>query len=245
MGSFWQQRWTTLGRGLAHLLVPGCCHACGEPLPPDVDQFCPPCRAALFTDPFATCPRCAATVGPHAVTDGRCRLCRDESFGFERVLRLGLYDGALRELVLRVKHAENENLAELVAELWAEQAADAFRALSVQAVVPVPLHWRRRWTRGYNQAAAIAYGLAHRLALPREPGWLRRLRHTPTQTAQSLSGRRENVRGAFQAARSVGGKAILLVDDVMTTGATADEASRALRRAGAARVCVAVLARAT
>jgi ComF family protein len=120
-------------------------------------------------------------------------------------------------------------------------------ALNLDAVVPVPLHWVRRWQRGYNQSSAIAYGLASRLRLPFRPGWLRRTRNTPSQTKQTASGRRDNVRGAFAVPRRVrlDGQTVLLVDDVMTTGATASEAARALRKAGAGRVAVAVLGRAS
>lgn len=250
MSSPWLERLTAAGRelwsGLLQLVYPGCCLSCGAALPAGEAYFCPACRAAVFTDPFLSCPRCATTVGPHAVHGGRCVSCRKETLAFERALRLGPYEGVRREVVLQLKHSRGESLAELVGECWAVQAEAAFRALAVDCLVPVPLHWRRRWGRGYNQSAAIARGLASRLRLPCEPGWLRRIRHTPMQTRQTLAGRRENVRGAFQARRGapLAGRAVLLVDDVMTTGATVDEASRAVRAAGAARVAVAVLARA-
>jgi predicted amidophosphoribosyltransferase len=109
----------------------------------------------------------------------------------------------------------------------------------------VPLHWRRLWQRGYNQSLAIARGLAGRLRLPCRPSWLRRIRNTPSQTSQTATNRRDNMRGAFAVPRGtrLGGNTILLVDDVMTTGATVREAAAPLKRAGAARVVVAVLAR--
>ena len=231
------------GRGLLHLLYPACCHFCGQSLTAD-GPFCDACQNALFTDPSPICPRCAATVGPFAVIDGRCTHCRDESFSFDAAMRLGSYEGFLREAVLRMKNHSGEGLAELFGELWAERAKSAFHALGIDALAPVPLHWRRRWRRGYNQSEAVAHGLAARLRLPCRSSWLRRTRATPMQTAQTLAGRRENVRGAFAATLPLAGRSILLVDDVMTTGATASEAARALRSAGGARVVVAVLARA-
>jgi ComF family protein len=232
-----------LGRGLLHLIYPACCHFCGRSLSAD-GPFCDACHDALFTDSAAVCPRCAVTVGPFAVIDGRCAHCRDESFSFDAALRLGPYDGQLREAVLRMKNHSGEGMAELFGELWAKHAKLAFDALGIDALTPVPLHWRRRWRRGYNQSEAVAHGLAARLRLPCRSSWLRRTRATPMQTTQTLAGRRENVRGAFAAAHPLAGQTILLVDDVMTTGATASEAARALRKAGAARVIVAVLARA-
>jgi ComF family protein len=208
--------------------------------------LCAACQHDLFADPLPFCPRCAGSVGPFAVIDGRCRACRDEPFYFEQVVRLGPYEGLLREVVLRLKHQTGEGTAELFGERWAEHAAPQFEALHADAIVPVPLHWLRRWRRGYNQSASLARGLATRLGLPCNPSWLRRVRNTPQQTLQTPAGRKANVRGAFRtrAGAPVKGRTILLVDDVMTTGATASEAARALRAGGAARVVVAVLARA-
>jgi ComF family protein len=159
---------------------------------------------------------------------------------------MGPYEGRLREVVLRLKHHSGEGLAELLGELWVDQARQAFQAAQADVVVPVPLHWWRRWRRGYNQSVALALGTSGRLGLPCHPGWLRRIRHTPHQTYLSAAARRDNVRGAFRARPAAGLKdrTVLLIDDVMTTGATVGEAARALRDAGARRVVVAVLARA-
>jgi ComF family protein len=160
-------------------------------------------------------------------------------------LRLGVYDGLLRIVVLRLKDRRSEWLAELVADAWARASPDRFQALQLDAVVAVPLHPWRRLVRGYNQSEALARGLCGRLSLPLRP-WLRRVRHTPTQTGRPASARRANVRGAFAVRRGavVAGRTVLLMDDVMTTGATASEAARALMSAGARAVTVAVLARA-
>jgi ComF family protein len=215
-----------IGRGVLHLVYPNLCHFCGCSLPESIATFCPNCQAGLFTDPHPVCPRCAGTIGPFAVVTNGCTLCRGESFGFERVLRLGPYDGDLREAVLRLKRHTGEGLAELLGERWAERDQARFEEVQAAVVVPVPLHWRRRWQRGYNQSEALA-------------------RNTSIQTLHSPSLRRENVRGAFEVRRAVrlDGITVLLVDDVMTTGATASEAARALRKAGAARVVVAALSR--
>ena len=110
--------------------------------------------------------------------------------------------------------------------------------------MPVPLHWWRRWSRGFNQSELLAQAVARRLEIPCRPRWLRRIRHTPYQVGQTAAGRRDNVKNAF-AARSrpeLKGQAVLLIDDVLTTGSTASEAAKALKKAGAAKVWVAVLA---
>ncbi len=235
-----------LARGAAQLLYPGLCHLCGRPLPPGTDHFCPACRTELTTDRHLRCPRCAAPVGPFVPCDDGCTGCRKRGLAFERAACLGPYEGALRAAVLRLKRRSGEGLAELLGELWADHAGERLRGLGAEAAVPVPLHRWRRWARGYNQSAAVAQGLASRLRLAWAPGCLVRIRHTPRQTAQSAAARRENVRGAFRArpGPALAGRAVLLIDDVMTTGSTADEAARALRAAGAGRVVVAVLARA-
>jgi ComF family protein len=232
-----------LGRGLLHLAYPGVCMLCTRPTAIGAGDFCGDCRNELVVDPHATCQRCASTVGPNLQTGPDCVRCRGVPFGFERVIRLGPYEGLRRDAILRMKHGYNEGLAEAIGELWTTEAMGPLRAVGAGAVVPIPLHWRRRWTRGYNQAAALARALASGLRLPCHERWLRRVKATPFQSG-GRDARRANVRGAFQAATDprLRGLTVLLVDDVLTTGSTASVAARALRAAGAARVVVAVLA---
>jgi ComF family protein len=231
-----------LAQGLMHLLFPGICPLCNAGVPAGERLPCAACRAALTHDPHGSCPRCASTIGPFALLDGGCSSCRDTPLAFERVLRLGPYDGLLREVVLRMKHASGESLAELLGALWFEHGSARLKEVGADVVVPVPLHWWRSWRRGYNQSAALAEGLARGLGIP----WQRRLariRATESQTAQTPAGRWQNMRGAFRArGRRLAGT-VLLVDDVLTTGSTCDEAAKVLRRAGAQRVVVAVLAK--
>jgi ComF family protein len=233
-----------LARGLLQLLYPRVCAACACSLASEPAKFCPSCRALLQADPHPTCPRCAATVGPFANIEGRCPACRQFDYQFDRAVRLGAYEGLLRALVLRMKHSAGELTAEFLGEAWAEHRGAQVRELGVQLVIPVPLHWRRRWFRGYNQSEAIARGLARHLKLPCCPRWLRRVRPTEQQTRQTPAGRWQNVKGAFRSRPRSGlrGKTVLLVDDVLTTGSTCSEAAAALRSAGAARVIAGVLA---
>jgi predicted amidophosphoribosyltransferase len=129
--------------GLRHLVYPGCCLLCGRPLPDGTGHFCAACQHDLFTDALPCCPRCAGSVGPFAVIAGRCRACREEPFAFEQVVRLGPYEGLLREVILRLKHQSGEGTAELLGECWAERAIAPFETLQVDAIVPIPLHWLR------------------------------------------------------------------------------------------------------
>jgi ComF family protein len=177
------------------------------------------------------------------VADG-CAACRDDAFAFDAAMRLGPYDGILRDLILVAKYGGGEAQADAVGRLWAGHHADRFRALGAGVVIPVPLHWWRRFRRGYNQAEVLSAAVARSLGMEHRPGWLRRTRPTASQVGLSKSDRRANVRGAFRAARSarLAGATVLLVDDVLTTGATASEAARALKAAGARAVYTAVLA---
>jgi ComF family protein len=156
-----------------------------------------------------------------------------------------LYDDASRDLILQFKHADRTDLARLLSG-WVSRAADDLLA-SADAVAPVPLHRSRLLARRYNQAAEIARPLARRHGLSFLPDTLVRSKRTESQAGKSGSGRRRNVAGAFTVPpgrrRRVEGRRILLIDDVLTTGATAEACARALLAAGASAVDLAVVAR--
>jgi len=233
--SFWH--------GLKQLLLPGVCWVCGQPLPPERDDLCADCAAKITADPHSTCPRCSSTVGPHVNAADGCPNCRGTTFAFEKAVRLGPYEGRLREVILRMKQPTGELLAEAMGELWAAHSEPLLKGLGVQAIVPVPLHWTRRWLRGFNQSSVLARRVAQRLDVTFLPRVLRRIRSTRRQTEVTPAARRENVRGAFRAIShpALRDRSVLLIDDVLTTGCTASEAAKALRNAGAKRVVVAVL----
>src|SRR5205814_9744260 len=113
-----------LARGLLNLVYPGVCAVCTRPLGSDQRDFCPACRAALLDDPHPTCRRCASTLGPNLPPGDDCPRCRGEPWQFERVLRVGPYEGLRRDVILRMKHSRHEGLAEAVGELWADHAAE-------------------------------------------------------------------------------------------------------------------------
>lgn len=231
-------------RGVLNLLYPPSCLLCGESVPEDARDYCTPCAHELKHDPFPSCPRCAQTVGPFAASESGCPNCKDHDFRFHEALRLGPYEGKLREAILKIKHAAAADLADSLGRLLADQLAERLVHQAIAGVIPIPLHWWRQLQRGYNQSNALARPIATRLGLPLRSRWLRRRRCTPHQMGRSLSARQANVHGAFHTVgQGMRGKTVLLVDDVMTTGSTCSEAARALRQAGAKRVIVAVLAR--
>ena len=212
--------------------IPVCGECLRAPAPLDADYFCAVCNT-----PF---------LNPWPLDEaGVCAACRSGLRGFDHAASFGAYDGPLRSLIHLFKYAGMKPLAPTL-------AAYLGRALAVDehydAVVPVPLHWKKRWSRGYNQSDLLARFVARKRGIP---VWnaLRRKRATATQAGLTNAGRRRNVAGAFVVKRSrrvaakLTGKRILLIDDVMTTGATASACAAALKRGGAASVSLITLAR--
>jgi len=178
-----------------------------------------------------------------------CGQCHASLPRFARVYRLGSYAGCLRKAVRDLKYHRKLRLRGRLTALLAERIrADrsAYEApVDFDFVLPIPMHWLRRLGRGFDHARSIASGLARQLHLPMGCELIR-VRNTPPQVRLSRTRRMENVRGAFaiRDPAAVAGANVLLVDDVTTTGATANEAARALLDARAASVTLAVLAKA-
>ena len=191
-------------------------------------------------------PVCDGCGSPFEYATGvRCAACLARPRAFDRARAACIYDETSREPILKLKHADRTDLAPLFAR-WIGRAARELIA-EADAVAPVPLHPSRLLSRRYNQAAEIARPLARTAGVAYLPDALVRRRATDTQGGKSGSGRKRNVAGAFEVpprkAAQVAGKRILLVDDVLTTGATAEGCARALKSAGALRVDVAIVAR--
>ncbi len=235
----------SMGQGLLAWVFPRACWICQTPLPLEGGpEFCSACLEELTKEAPHVCPRCSGPVGPHVDATEGCVSCRNFVYHFERAIRLGAYEGKLREAVVRMKQSSGEAFAEALGVCWAQALAERLRPLNPQAIVPVPLHWRKRWQRTFNVADVLARNLAHALQIPLQRRALRRIRPTLSQVDQPFSGRRENVRGAFRAPSRLDlqGQTIVLVDDVLTSGSTASEAARALKAAGAGMIVVAVVA---
>ena len=202
--------------------------------------------AAWSAVTWVEAPVCDGCGAPFAYDIGaRCAACLARPRAFARARAASLYGERTRELILKLKHGDRTDLARLFA-LWLNRAAAELLA-DAEAILPVPLHPRRLFARRYNQAAEIARPLAALARVAYLPDTLRRARDTGGQRGRSRRGRREAVRGAFSVpprlAGRIAGRRLLLIDDVMTTGATAEACARALLKAGAAAVDVAVVAR--
>ena len=175
----------------------------------------------------------------------RCAACESQPRAFDRARAACLYDESSRDLILQFKHADRTDLTPLFCA-WLRRAAPDLIA-EADVVAPVPLHRGRLFHRRYNQAAEIARPLARAAGVDYLPDVLRRVRDTGSQGGKSGSGRLRNVQGAFKVPERlrplIAGKRVLLIDDVFTTGATAEACAKALKRAGATAVDVAVIAR--
>ena len=199
-------------------------------------------KIRFLDDPV--CDGCGAPFSYASDLVVRCPACQARPRAFDRARAACLYDDASRELILQLKHADRTELANLFS-LWLARAAGPL-VTDAQAVTPVPLSRLKLFRRRYNQAAEMARPLARRFAAPYRPDLLARVKDA-TQAGKSASGRRRGVQGAFVVPASrrklVEGRRILLVDDVMTTGATAEACARALKKAGASAVDLLVIAR--
>jgi ComF family protein len=218
-------------------LLPAACLLCDEPIPAREGDalICDLCRVRWRSVSHPVCERC----GQPSQKGLECRLCAAWPAGLSRVRSAVWLEGSARSAVHRLKYEGWSRASEAMASAMRE-----LEPLTGQvSLIPVPLGRRRLRARGYNQSERIATGLGALLDLPVKCDLLHRARETRTQTALTPEARHANVSGAFEAAPVVG-LALVLVDDVFTTGATLAAAAAALAGAGAARVEAVTFARA-
>jgi ComF family protein len=232
-----------IGRVLVDGILPPRCLACGETVD-EPDSLCGRCWSgiAFFAPPW--CAACGLPF-PHPMgEDALCAACARERRSWDRARAVLRYDKNSRRLVLGLKHGDRTHLARAFGR-WMHRAGNEVLT-GADLLIPVPLHWTRLFQRRYNQAALLAQAIRSAGGPPVAVDWLVRRRRTPMQGHLGPVARERNVRGAFgmRAGRSVAGKRVVIVDDVITTGATVEECARVLKRAGAASIGVLTLARA-
>jgi ComF family protein len=211
--------------------------------------ICEECLDSFEAHYARSCEVCGQTIEWFAPKEGEpllCYPCQRKTYAFERARSYGAYDRPLVEAILLLKWERMEPLGVWFAERLAEVVRRESGTLAADIVVPVPLHKDRERQRGYNQAGLISKPLARKLGLPHKAVLLMRTRPRPHKQILSLEERWESVRGAFatRPGSQVDSKRVLLVDDVLTTGATLDACARALLESGAKSVIGLTVARA-
>jgi ComF family protein len=233
------RRWIDL------LFPPRCANCDAESPPADCGGLCDACRRRLLSFAAVRCPCCGARQPEEPFVN--CASCGGRPGEFERVWTLGDYAQELRSIVLRMKRPHEAPLTTAMGELLFGSIGASLADWRPDAVLPVPMHWLRRALRGSNSAELLGETLSRRLAVPNAAACVVRRRHTQPQSGLSPQARFCNVRGAFRLRKGVDWSEarVLLVDDILTTGATCGEIARLLRRAGAAAAAAVVVARAS
>lgn len=246
---------TQLSRAAFRFVFPPSCPRCHVDVEPQAFDstgsliapfLCRSCAGDVLPPPGNRCRRCGVPLGPYIPSDSGCVWCCSHQFHFERVIRLGLYDESMRLACLRIKSSTQAPLAAALANLLWLTEREELTAAAVDLVVPVPQFLTRRLARPHHAAETISRVLAERLGRPHHRRLLRKIRFTADQSDLTAAERRINLKDAFAVwphARWLIGKTVLLVDDILTTGSTANECARTLRRAGARQVIVAVIAK--
>lgn len=232
------------GQWLVDVAFPPHCPSCSAPVAAQ-GNFCSGCFAALRQISAPHCACCGIPFAFEVGADIQCPECLSEPPAFDTARAALVYDAISAPLVRSLKfHDQYSGLQRYVRMM---QSALGPQADAIDIVVPVPLHWRRLVRRRYNQSALLAFALAKALALPCMPGLLQRAQHTTPQMRLTRQERLKNVARAFRvppnAMDVLTDKTVLLVDDVVTTGATVDACAAALKKAGVATVHVVALAR--
>ncbi len=201
---------------------------------------CAGCATDFFPADLPRCAQCALRL-PHTGDAILCVRCLRDPPHFDATFTLADYAPPVDGMVIALKFRHRLELARVFGEMLAARLGEKLPRDALLA--PVPLAFERHAERGFNQAREIARTVARRLALPLAADALVRVRHGAPQEALTLDARRRNVRGAFAARAEVHGRTVIVVDDVMTSGATLDEVATVLKHAGAARVLNLVVAR--
>ena len=219
-------------RWVLDFALPPRCAACGT-IVAEVHSFCAECWKQVEFLGNSGCTTCGLPLQATEIEE--CAACSARPPRIARTRAAVAYDELSRGLAIRLKYGRKVALARTMARYMAPLVE---RSGGERLLVPVPLHRTRLWRRGFNQSALIARELERRLGIPSAPLALRRVKRTPPLKGMSFLQRRRAVAGAFKVADrgDVAGKTVVLVDDVLTTGSTAEACARALRRAGAARV---------
>ena len=230
-------------RSLAHRLLPPLCVVCELHPGAPATSICEQCEADFFAPGTDRCERCAIRLPVERAAHRVCGRCLTTKPDFDATTTLADYVSPVDGMVMAMKFSARLDLAGVFGRLLARRVVVAPNTAPEAIVVPVPLAFERVRQRGFNQSNHIARAFAAGAGLRQVVDKLLRVRHTPPQLSLALKERRRNVRGAFAVEGKLEGQSIFVIDDVMTTGSTLDEAARVLKKAGAVHVHNLIVAR--
>lgn len=224
---------------------PRSCMGCGVERPQAFRFLCWECWSLVKRVELPYCDRCGDPVVGAVEHAYICYFCANRTIVYDRARSAVRYNGVIAEAIQELKYRWGFWLIPDLAEILYRLVVAEFSDVKYDVVLPIPLHIERRRRRGYNQSAFLARALAKRLEIAYAGRWLKRVKATPTQTHLTAAGRMSNVSSAFEVVQrdSVKGKSVLVVDDVITTGATVYACAKMLRKAGAKAVYVVSVAR--
>ncbi len=247
LGKAWSMTRAIPGN-LLELVCPACCEVCHRDILAGNDIICNECWAVLREGLLSpACPVCGLPAGPYELINDMCHRCQNTRPVISRMIRVGGYEDILRSLILSFKFRGQSRLDRFLGKMMASAMIGDGILDDIDVLVPVPLHWRRFLSRGYNQSDLLLREISRELKsqginkpVSRD---LRRIRNTLPQVSLSASARKGNLKGAFATRPDAGfeGKHVCLIDDVTTTGTTLKVAGNALKKSGARRISAVVL----
>lgn len=241
-----KQLLSEISRAILNLVYPIYCQGCRGKLPYDNNRYlCQECLEQIKLNRPPFCIRCGRPLSGGEDTKTLCPDCLNKNRHFERAWQCCQYQGLIKELIHKFKYERKLFLKGALIEILDNFTRTCIDYKDIEAIIPVPMHQVNTSRRGFNQAAILSEGLSKKLGVGFSGSCLFKIRRTKQQVNLDKVARFNNIKAAFRAKKDVGlkGKRLLLVDDVFTTGATAEECSKALTAAGAKAVWVLTLAR--
>ncbi len=227
---------------LNHLLWPATCMHCHSLIGSGSEILCGDCWQGLFDSTNSDyCPSCGVQVSRYAIIDGKCNRCVASNNNYDGIARVSTYSSTLRSMILSLKLSDKQEYLKILSSMLRSSLDGRAFPQEIDYLIPVPIHWTRQLSRGFNQSLLLAKELGDEYLVIDA---LARIKMTRMQPGLSPAGRKRNIKGAFALRRgnNIRGKNLCLVDDIKTSGATLNECAKILKDAGAAKVYALVLA---
>jgi ComF family protein len=231
----------------ANIVYPQRCYVCGEDIESySTEYLCPEHKRMIHLIQDSYCGVCGKKIFSKSDGEMKCYNCRQTERSFDRGYSVSVYEESIKTMIHAYKYKQKKYLRHTLGTMMYDGIVRNVNYMDIKYIVPVPLHWRRYYARKFNQACELIKYTSKKLHIPILKRNLRRVRYTVPQVDLMPDERQENIKGAFKVIypEQIKGKDIMLIDDVMTTGSTANECARVLKKAGCGQITVVVLAQA-